>query len=53
MCVLCVQVSLLLGLLVSTTKSVDRIEKVLGKVLCPLLDHFCYLQKTQGNQKKV
>ena len=49
----CVQVSLLLGLLVSTTKSVDRIENVLEKVLCLLLDHFCYLQKTQGNQKKV
>ena len=56
-----VQVSLLLALLTSAASR----EEVSGagergdcallmeKVLCIVLDHFSYLQGTQGNQKKV
>ena len=57
------QVSLLLALLASASINVScREEETLDKneaaplaekVLCFLLDHFTYLQGTQGNQKKV
>ena len=53
------QVSLLLALLVSVTNACRREEELVSgsplaeKVLCFLLDHFSYLQRTQGNQKKV
>ena len=56
------QVSLLLALLVSASNVSCKEEETLDeseaaplaeKVLCFLLDHFTYLQGTQGNQKKV
>ena len=57
------QVSLLLALLASASinvscreeETLDKSEAALlaEKVLCFLLDHFTYLQGTQGNQKKV
>lgn len=53
-----VQVSLLLALLTSATsrEEVSGAEEralLMEKVLCIVLDHFSYLQGTQGNQKKV